>query len=78
MLHVGADAELMAPPHHGQVVGKPIELVERLTLGRPSGFKVETVGDAQRGLVGGRVDEHLHAEIDRAENPGFWNRSSLV
>ena len=32
--HVGAEAELMAPPHHGHVVGEPVELVRRPPLRR--------------------------------------------
>jgi hypothetical protein len=34
LLHVGAEAELMAPPHHGQVVGKREGLMRRPPLRR--------------------------------------------
>ena len=67
--HVGPEAELMAAPHHGQVVGHPGELVEGLPLRRCSAHQVEIVGDGQRKLVGGRIAEHLHADIGRAEKP---------
>src|SRR6185503_1764522 len=70
---VRAEAELMAAPHEGDVVGDPVEVVLRPPLPTPN--QGERATDVDRELAGNvgallrGIRVHFHAHVGRAGKP---------